>query len=217
MAGDREAPASLEEEAVKLAKLRMSLEAYAGEYVEAAREAAKLLLIVEGFLVYASSLGRGAIVKAAEVIAGRLRGLFESRDDPPRVFAEAHRLAGAAALAQAYAEASMKVYLFTLTVSVLLASLIFASAFIQAQLTVASATALAAALGLLVGATLLAARGYSLALASASLVVYAFVLGATLPVLAEAVILATGFASSRVLEYKGLARASEKVLGVEAG
>ncbi len=215
MKQDTSASSILEEEALTLARLRSSLASYSGEYIEAAREAEKLLLIIENFLVYASSTEHRAALRSATLIISKLRALHELKDDPPRLLTEAYKVARIAALAQAYAEASLKVYLFVLSVSVILASIVFASAFLYTPLSIWAVAILSTALGLLIGATLLASKSYSILLAVTSLVAYLFVLGANIPTIAEALIIVTGFAASELLGYKGLTKI-EKVTGFEA-
>lgn len=219
MQDDASTSIALEEEALRLAKLRNNLASHSGEYIEAAREAEKLLLIIESFLVYASSTEHKAATKAATLLVGKLRALHELKDDPPRLLAEAYKVARIAALAQTYAEASLKVYLFVLSVAVILASIVFAAAFLYTPLSIWAITALSTALGLLIGATLLASKPYSILLAAASLVVYLFVLGINIPTMAEVLIIVTGFVASELLGHKSLAKMeakTEKVTYFEA-
>jgi hypothetical protein len=206
----------LEEEAFRLAKLRGYLASHSGEYVEAAREAEKLLLVVENFLVYAAFTEYRVASKAASLVASKARVLHGLKDDPPRLLGEAYKIARIAALAQAYVEASLKVYLFVLSVAVILASIVFATAFLYTPLSIWAVAMLSTALGLLIGATLLASKSYSILLTAISLVVYLFILGASIPTIAETLIIITGFTASELLRHKGLVKI-EKVAAFEAG
>ncbi|GAB6148025.1 hypothetical protein [Stetteria hydrogenophila] len=204
----------VEAEALALARLRLELASYDGEYVEAAREASKLLLVIEDFLVYAASRA-GLALKAARLVAGRLRSLIGLKDDPPSLFREARRLARLAVVARLYAEASGRVYTASLAVSTLLAGVLLALT-LYSQATLLGALLAALGFGLLTAATLLSGSRSSIALAAAAVALQLAPLKLIPLVAAEALAIALGLAASRLLEARGESEL-ERVASVEAG
>lgn len=190
-----------------LARLRLGLESYEGEYREAAREAARLILLIEESLAGMEGCWLPACREFAERAAREARGLLGLPLDPPLVLSRALRPAKLAALGYLAAQAAGRIY----GASVALAAALAAAAFIVAVMGaggLAAVAASAAGLGLAIAGALLYSFRASLALALPALALEAAAVPDSLPApLVGAGLVLAGYAVASKLVRGALARA----------
>lgn len=190
-----------------LARLRLGLESYTGDYREAAEEAARLLLLIEDSIAGMTRCWMPACREFLGRTAREAGRLLDAPPDPPTVLSAVVRPARLAALGYLAAQAAGRIYGASLALAAALAAAAFVVAVLEAG-GLAVVAAAAAGLGLAVAGALLYSFKASMALTLPALAIEAVAVPESLPApLVGVGLVLAGYAVASRLVRGALARA----------